>query len=337
MVSMKDIARECNVSVATVSKALNGYSDIGKEKREEIQRVAQAMGYFPNSSARALKTNRTYNLGVLLSDASQSGLTHDYFAAILDSFKTTAERSGYDLTFTTRSTVANRRMTYYEHARYRGLDGIVIACIDFDDPEVQELIHSSLPVVTIDHIFDGRISVCSDNVAGIHDLTEYIISQGHRKIAYVHGDDTSVTRDRIASFYRTMAMHGLEVPNRFLRPSQYRDIPDTEKEVAALLEMSDRPSCILLPDDYAAIGAIHAIQKKGFRIPEDISIAGYDGLKYSSILSPELTTYHQDTATIGQKAADALISLIENPRTTLIEKIQVEGNLVPGESIKKLL
>ena len=134
MVSMKDIARKCQVSVATVSKALNGYSDIGKEKREEILQAAKEMGYFPNSSARALKTNRTYNLGILFSDNLHSGLTHDYFAAIIESFKVTAEEKGYDITFTTmNSTVANRKMTYYEHCRYRGLDGVVIGLDHYGD------------------------------------------------------------------------------------------------------------------------------------------------------------------------------------------------------------
>ena len=172
MVSMKDIAKRCNVSVATVSKALNGYSDIGKAKREEIQAVAKEMGYFPNSSARALKTNRSYDLGILFADNLHSGL-----------FKVTAESKGYDITFTSMNMVANRRMSYYEHCRYRGLDGVVIANIDFTTSEVLELVRSSLPVVTIDFVFDGRVAIVSDNVKGMKDLVDYAVSMGHRKIA----------------------------------------------------------------------------------------------------------------------------------------------------------
>ena len=99
MVSMKDIAKTCGVSVATVSKALNNQKDIGEETKNHIRAVAREMGYFPNSSARALKTNRTYNIGVLFADEAQSGLTHDFFSAILDSFKRTVESRGYDITF----------------------------------------------------------------------------------------------------------------------------------------------------------------------------------------------------------------------------------------------
>ena len=100
MVSMKEIAKKCNVSVASVSKALNGYSDISEETRKLILRTASEMGYLPNSSARTLKTKRSYNIGVMFVDEAASGLTHDYFNHVLESFKRTAEEKGYDITFT---------------------------------------------------------------------------------------------------------------------------------------------------------------------------------------------------------------------------------------------
>ena len=211
MVSMKEIAKQCNVSVATVSKALNGYSDIGEETKNYILRTASEMGYLPNSSARALKTKRTFNLGVLFVDEARSGLTHDYFNRVLESFKSTAEAKGYDITFTSGN-VSGKRMTYLEHCRYRGVDGVVMACVDFTAEEVQELLLSDIPVVTIDHICDGRISVVSNNIQGMEELVTYIYKKGHRKIAYIHGDDTSVTKNRLGSFYRTLQRLGIEEP-----------------------------------------------------------------------------------------------------------------------------
>ncbi len=336
MVSMKDIAIRCNVSIATVSKALNGYSDIGKKKREEIQEVAKQMGYFPNSSARALKTNRSYDLGILFADNLHSGLTHDYFAAILDSFKVTAEQKGYDITFTSMGMVANRRMSYYEHCRYRGLDGVVIANIDFTTPEVVELVRSSLPVVTIDFIFDGRIAIVSDNVSGMKELVDYVCSMGHKKIAYIHGDNNSVTRDRISSFHRSMSEHGIKVPDSYIRRSRYRDGEMTRQKMKELLELKDRPTCVFTPDDFSAVGALHAVYEAGLRIPEDISIVGYDGIPMSQALFPKLTTLKQDTRQIGQRAAQELINLIEEPKTTLVEKILISGHLLEGGSVAKI-
>ena len=149
MVSMKDISAVCGVSIATVSKALNNHKDIGEETKEHIRQVAKEMGYSPNAAAKILKTNRTYSLGVLFVDDEQSGLTHDYFAHVLDSFKRTAEERGYDITFINSCKTRPQRMSYLEHSRYRRFDGVVIACVDFEDPEVEELVRSNIPVVTI--------------------------------------------------------------------------------------------------------------------------------------------------------------------------------------------
>ena len=135
MVSLKDISVACGVSVATVSKALNNHHDIGEETKERIKRTAKEMGYFPNSAAKMLKTNRSNNIGVLFVDDDKSGLTHDYFAYVLDSFKRKAEERGFDITFINCNKTRVNRMSYVEHAKYRGFDGVVIACIDFLDPE----------------------------------------------------------------------------------------------------------------------------------------------------------------------------------------------------------
>ena len=159
MSSLKDLARECGVSVATVSKALNGQSDISAATRDRVREAARRMGYVPNMAARAMKTNRTYNLGVLFVDERQSGLAHEYFSAVLDSFKVQVEKLGYDITFVNRN-LGGRTMTYLEHCHYRGVGGAVIACVDFNDPQVVELVNSDVPVVTIDHVFNMYAAVC---------------------------------------------------------------------------------------------------------------------------------------------------------------------------------
>ena len=163
MASIKDIAKACGVSVATVSKALNGHNDISQATKEKVREAARQIGYMPNSAARALKTNRTYNLGVLFVDEAQSGLTHEFFAAVLDSFKRHAEGRGYDITFINHN-IGHGHSSYLEHCRYRGVDGVIAACIKFDDPEVIELANSNLPIVTVDHVFNNRAAVLSLNV-----------------------------------------------------------------------------------------------------------------------------------------------------------------------------
>lgn len=332
MVSMKDIAKQCHVSVASVSKALNGYSDIGEETRNLIITTAHEMGYLPNSSARALKTKKSYNLGVLFVDAAMNGLTHEYFNHVLESFKYRAEEKGYDITFIAGNT-AGQKMSFYERCRYRGVDGVLVACFKYYEEDIQDLIRSELPVVTIDHIFEGKIAVVSNNVQGMEELVSYIYSMGHKKIAYIHGDDTPVTRNRLSGFYRTTQRYGLEIPDEYVRASSYRDLEMAAKATGELLDLPNPPTCIMYPDDYAAVGGMNEIRERGLRIPEDISITGYDGIDLVRMMEPKLTTLCQDTRKIGRMAAEKLISLIEHPKTTLVDKFSVDGVLFKGGSV----
>jgi DNA-binding LacI/PurR family transcriptional regulator len=335
LISIKDISTKCGFSVATVSKALNDHSDIAESTKELIRKTAKEMGYFPNSSARALKTHRTYNIGVLFVDEAQSGLTHEYFARVLDSFKVEAERNGYDITFINKH-MGQKNMSYYEHSKYRGVDGVVIACIDFRDRDVIELIHGELPVVTIDHVFDNRTAIISDNIKGMRDLIHYIYDMGHRKIAYIHGADSSVTQNRVGSFYKTLGELGIKVPDEYVKSGIYHDPDTTAKLTKELLDMKDSPTCIIFPDDFSCIGGLNMIKERGLRIPEDISVAGYDGIPLSQMLSPKITTVKQDTKSLGRSAAQKLIALIENPKATIIERVVVEGEVLYGQSVKKL-
>jgi LacI family transcriptional regulator/LacI family purine nucleotide synthesis repressor len=334
-VSLKDIAATCGVSVATVSKALNDQSDIGKETKENIRAAAEKLGYHPNAAAQALKTNRTNNIGVLFVDEANSGLTHDYFSHVLDSFKREAEQNGFDITFI-NADKSRSSMTYLDHCIYRGFDGVVIACVDFFDPEVEELVKSNLPVVTIDHIFNNRVAIISDNVKGMRDLVTYVYNKGHRKIAYVHGYESAVTSSRLTSFYRTMEDFGVDVPDEYVITSAYRDTEGAFNATNELLDLPNPPTCILYPDDFAAFGALSAIRQRGLNVPEDISIAGYDGIEIGKRISPVMTTLDQDTDRIGRTAASKLIDLINNPKSTLIEQVIIEGYLAEGESVRDL-
>lgn len=338
MVSMKDISVACGVSVATVSKALNDHNDVGEETKQRIKQVAKEMGYFPNSSARALKTKRSYNIGVLfVEEVPQSGLTHDYFASILDSFKITIEAKGYDITFINCNKVRKGRLSYLEHSRFRGVDGVLIACVNFEDEEVRELVQSDIPVVTIDYAFADKLAVMSDNGKGIRDLLRYVYEQGHRKIAYITGQETSdVTATRVKSFRDTAAELGLEIQEEYMLSGKYRDIPNAAKKTGILLNMNDRPTCIIYPDDYAAIGGMNEIKARGLSIPDDVSIVGFDGSNIAAQIEPRLTTIAQDTRMIGKVAAENLIDLIERPKSAVIEHVVVEGTLQPGKSVKTI-
>ena len=339
MPSLKDIANICNVSVATVSKALNGQKDIGEATRNRICAVAEEMGYMANAVARALKTNRSYNLGMLFMDERRSALTHEYFSTILEGFKSEAESHGYDITFL-NAHIGNQFQSYVQHCRNRGLDGVVIACVDFTDPRILELADCGIPLVTIDHIFEGHTAILSDNINGIDMLVRHAYRKGHRKIAYIHGEDNAVTQGRLTGFHQACSELGLEIPPEHIIPCVYHDPDLCYKATKKLLQHPQRPTCILFSDDFSFIGGLNALLENGLTIPYGksgnpvMSVMGYDGIKMARLI--QLTTYSQNAAQIGRTAAAKLIHRIEQPKEFQPEKILIAGSLLEGLTVKDL-
>ena len=331
-VTIKDVAAKCGLSISTVSKAFNNYSDISAETRGVVQRAAKEIGYYPNAIARTLKTNRSYNLGVLFQEERGTGLTHPFFAALLEAFKSESEKHGYDITFINHN-IGRNGMTYLEHCRYRNVDGVCVVCANFYAPEVVELVESNIPVVTIDHAFANRSCVLSENLEGMKALVEYAASLGHKRIAYVYGQKASVTENRVTGYCRGLTASGIDMNPDYLLQSVY-DSPEAGAEaVKKLMGLPVPPTCILMPDDHTALGALDAAAELGLRVPEDVSIAGYDESRIAALTRPRLTTVAQDTDRMGRQAAVYLIDRIENPRTAGSERAMVPTKLVKGESV----
>ena len=334
-VTIKDVAAKCGLSISTVSKAFNNYADISAETREAVQRAAREIGYFPNAIARALKTNRSFNLGVLFQEERGTGLTHPFFATVLEGFKAECEQHGYDITFINHN-IGRNGMTYLEHCRYRNVDGVCVVCANFYAPEVVALVSSDIPAVTIDHAFANRSCVLSENAQGMQSLVEYAASLGHTRIAYAYGEKASVTENRITGYYRGLAAAGIEPRAEYLLEAVY-DSPEAGADALKyFMALPEPPTCILLPDDHTALGALDAAAELGLRVPEDISIAGYDSTRIASLTRPRLTTVAQDAARMGKQAALYLIDRIENPRTAGSETAMVPTQLVKGESVGKV-
>lgn len=334
MVTIKMIAQKCGYSVATVSKAINGAPDISSETRELIRRTADEMGYMPNAAARMLKTSRSYNFGVLFEDAANQGLTHIFFSHILNGFKKRAGELGYDISFIS-DRLGGRAVSYLEHARCRNCDGVIIAAVDCTDPGVVELVSSGIPVVTIDYVFESCGSVVSDNIAGVSELVRYVHSMGHTRIAFAHGEDNVVTRQRITGFRRTCAELGIQVKEEYLVPCVFLNAPAAEAATEKLMRLEDPPTCILYADDLSYFGGLNALERMGLSVPRDVSAVGYDGADVSQMLRPRLTTLKQDPHRMGVLAAEELVRAVEEGRGYVPIRLVVPGTLIPGETVKK--
>ena len=159
---------------------------------------------------------------------------------------------------------------------------------------------------------------------------------GHRKIAYIHGAESAVTQSRLSSFYKTCKELKLNIPPSYIREAPYRNTQGTYAQTCFLLDLKNPPTCIIYPDDFSCFGGINAIYSRGLKIPEDISVAGYDGIRIAKCFEPKLTTIVQDTKRLGSEAANKLISLIEHPKSTIAEQIIVTGKVFSGNSVKRI-
>ena len=335
MVTLKDIARECKVSFSTVSKALKGSPEISYETTQFIQKKAHEMGYHPNIAARSLRTNRTYDIGVIFEDKTGAGFQHQYFATIISGIQKVAFSKGYEMTFVSGDSTKN--YDYYTHALARSYDGLALLSCDYTSSGIKKLVQSEIPTVSLDYYYDIEHSaVMSDYSAGIEELLEYVISCGHKKIAMVHGEKTWVTEQRIETFKRVCAKHGITVPAEYFAEGLYHDPVTRSAATEVFLGLKDPPTCIFYPDDYAALGGIRELNSRNIIPGKDISIVGYDGIALTSMMIPPLTTYEQNGEAIGRAMAEALLQKIENPADYKSKKEMISGRIIKGGTVVQL-
>ncbi len=334
-VTMKDIAKKCKVSFSTVSKALKNSPEIGIETINLVKETAKEMGYQPNLAARVLRTNRTFDIGVVFEDATGSGLQHQYFAEIFDSVNVEANKKGYCITFLNSQ---RKTISYLEQAKSRHFDGIILVSTDFSRDDVQELLKSKIPVSMLDYDgdFPNACSVLSDNYDGMKSLVDFIISKGHRKIAFIHGENTEVTIKRIEAYKAALKEAKIPFNEDYLVEGQFHGTKASEEATEKLFALSERPTCIIYPDDFAYLGGQRALLSHNLVPGKDISTAGYDGILLSSLLTPPLTTYSQDAKKLGTELFDSLVDIIEGKKDGKSKPVKIAGKLFEGESVIKI-
>ena len=330
IVTIKMISEACGLSIAAVSKALNGQPGISKEKAAMVRRTAQEMGYYPNAAAQTLKTKRSFNIGILF----QNELAHEFFSLILEAVRRTVEARGYDITFLVNQT--GQGAGYYEHAMRRQCDGVIIAQGDVEPNAVERLAESSLPVVSIERVFHGRTAVMGDNVGSMEEIVRYLYGLGHRRLAFIHGEIGDVTRARLAGFHRGCRACGIEVPDHWVVAARFHEPEDSIQATQKLLREKTPPDCILYPDDISCISGIAAAQGMGLSVPQDISCFGFDGIRLAAVMTPSIATYRQNAQDIGRLAAEELIAAIEDPKCYIPRIITVPGEIQPGGSVRDL-
>ncbi|MBU9712887.1 LacI family DNA-binding transcriptional regulator [Evansella tamaricis] len=323
MTTIYDIAKKTGFSITTVSKVLNNYSDVGAKTRKKILDAVNEMDYYPSSSARSLTTKKSWSIGVVY--VEQLGMEHPFFNAVIESFKNSMEKSGYDLLFASNK-IGNDMKTYLDHFQYRGVDGVVIVCSALKDSHVERLIRSTIPSVVID--FDSRETcvVYSDNEYGCELAVNHLYSLGHRKIAHISGDQElfpGVTR--LEGFIRAMQKHKLSISDGFIADGGYFSYEGGRAAMRKLLLQDEKPTAVFVAGDLMALGAIAEIRDHGLNVPDDISVIGFDDIKMIQYTEPALTTIRQETSILGKTAANLLLDQInDKEKQSLAVKIPVK-------------
>jgi DNA-binding LacI/PurR family transcriptional regulator len=286
------------------------------------------MGYYPNVAAKTLKTSHSSNLGILYEDR----MNHEYFSSLIDDLRREADANSYDLTFLGRLDRSGN--SYYEHARQRSLDGVIVLQADFDDPGIVRLASGSIPTVIIDHIYEGCDCVLSDNRTSIEQVIRHAWNLGHRRIAFIQGEKGTASRERVTGFYKICAELGIRVPVAYVRDGHFHDPVETTRIIHELLQLEEKPTCILCPDDSSCLGALWQLAAQGISVPDDVSLIGYDGIRMGQMMHPCLTTYRQDTARIAEAAFSLILEAITNPENHIPQQITVRGMLIEGETLR---
>ena len=331
MITIYDISEESGFAPGTVSKALNNYYGVNTETRRKILEVAKRMGYTPNANARALKAKHSHNLGVLFYLRDSLDLCQHIFIQILNAFKRAADERGYDITLLSKGKDWGAQ-AFVKHCHIRQLDGVLIFG-DYSSDLVRELITSDIPCVGFDYLGKLISGVTCDNYEKTKELVTKLIEMGHEKILFLTGEDNYVTEERKRGFCDAFRQKGKEwLP---CVRACYSD-PETCFEMTKKLYPEVKPTAIIFPDDYSAIGGMNALRQLNLSIPQDVSVATFDGSIYSQLTSPQITCVRQDVKKMGIALAEKLIKIIEEGDENK-ERITVEAEVNFTDSCRSIL
>ncbi|MEJ6951113.1 LacI family DNA-binding transcriptional regulator [Natronospora cellulosivora (SeqCode)] len=331
MATIKDIAKIAGVSITTVSKVINNYPDIGDETRKKVLDIMKEANYKPNAIARSLSTNKSNSIGVFVHYNQSRGLHHVFFHEILFALETKLGKKGYDFIYFS-DLKWKRTCNYLAKCKNRHVDGAIVMGVSVDD-SLDELLETDIPVVFLDLDITGKNAtyISSNNIGGARIATRYLYQLGHRDIAMITGImHTCPAEDRYLGFEKEMNDLNLDINEKWILNTFFNE-EGGYKSMEKILDMNDKPTAIFCQSDMIAIGAIKAIQNAGYSVPEDFSIIGFDGLEIGSYMTPALTTIKQDTYTMGDKAADLLLTMINKPEKK-VSHVKLPVELIERES-----
>jgi LacI family transcriptional regulator len=333
--TLKHIAIKVGVSVATVSRVLNGKSAkyrISKKTQDIIQKAARDLNYSPNQLARSLRLNRSNTIAYVNPDIS-----NPFFSSIGKSIVKHARKSGYSIVLCDSEENTDLEQSLIKVMLEHKVDGLIISPVGLKSSHLVELFNRKVPIVLLDRYFPNvEIPyVTSDNYNGAMEAISYLIENGHNKIACIQGlKTTSPNNDRVRGYIDAHKKFNLPLYNEFLVGDSFGE-ENGYIETKLLLKKKKIPTAIFAVSNLISLGALRALKEENFRVPEDMSVISFDEQPYSQFLSTPMTTVAQQSFQIGQIAAKFIIDQIESKKSVDQESILLPTKLVVRSSVKR--
>ncbi len=329
--TIEDVAREAGVSIATVSRYLNGPDGIvAEDTGARVRAVVERLGYVPNSAARSLKTGRTRLIGVLLAN-----IAHPYWSVVLSGVEEACQRAGYGAIVSSAADRADVEHSYLRAFLRQRVDGILLNPANADPATVEAWAGLTVPVVTIDRTLPGLPFglVAMDNALGTRLGVEHLLGLGHRRIGFVswRPDGLSNREERLAGYREALAGAGVQADDRLIRFAA-DGWSDGVDQALALLAEPDPPSAIVSASSMLNLQVLAAVKRRGLQVPGDVSVVGYDDSPWDPLLDPPLTTVATPARSLGVTAAEALLAAIGEGRPPLHATTRLEPWLVVRRS-----
>jgi LacI family transcriptional regulator len=331
--TMKDVAKMAQVSVSTVSHVLNGTRRVSEETRNTVLAIIAELGYQPNLLAKGLKTQRTFTVGLLISD-----IQNPFFTSVVRGIEDVALSRGYHLFLCNTDEDADREDEYLRELAKKQVDGLIVASAAPRQNHALRLKIQGIPFVFMDREVE-RVEadvVRVDNYLGMKLIADHLVGLGHRRIGMISGPlDKASGHERYCGLRTALASLGVDLEDSLVR---FGDFKSSSGRVGAraLLGIPSPPTALVTANNQMTLGALLEMQQMGFRVPEDISVVGFDDAEWAPLASPPLTALGQPTYEMGEKAMGLLLSRLEGGGEKEPERVLLEPWLTVRKSTSPL-
>lgn len=327
-VTIVDVAAEAGVSFGTVSRVINNDVHVKEETRARVLEAMRKLGFVANRQARSLAGGKSNSIGLLVPD-----LGTGYIGELIRGIDAELSLSGFDLILYTTHRTASKEANYVANLAQGMVDGLLLVLPRSPADYIGTLTRRNFPFVLIDHQGTGRDcpAVGATNWQGAYNATEYLIKLGHTRIGLITGTmDLGCTIDRLDGYRSALKTHHIPGASELIYEGDFFQ-PDGYAGATAMLDIADPPTAIFASNDVMAMGAMDAVRSRGLRVPEDISIVGFDDIPQSALVYPSLTTVRQPLEQMGRVAAQMLVDMLKNPEKK-INRVELPTELVVRRS-----